>query len=86
MKLRSDINALQYANHMCNQYGLDSISAGATVSFAFECYEQGLITKEDTGGLELKWGDTDAVIEMLNLIGKREVIGGLFSDCIRPAL
>ena len=86
MNLMSDINALQYANHLCNQYGLDSISAGATVSFAFECYEQGLITKEDTGGLELKWGDTDAVIEMLNLIGKREGIGDLFADGIRPAL
>ena len=86
MNLMSDVNALQYANHLCNQYGLDSISAGATVSFAFECYEKGLINKEDTGGLELKWGDTDAVIEMLNLIGKREGIGEVFADGVKPAL
>ena len=86
MNLMSDINALQYANHLCNQYGLDVISAGATVSFAFECYENGLITKEDTDGLELKWGDADAVIAMLDLIGKREGIGDLFADGIKPAL
>ncbi|MCH8994981.1 MAG: hypothetical protein IH959_08465, partial [Chloroflexi bacterium] len=86
MNLMSDINALQYANHLCNQYGLDTISTGATVSFAFECYENGLVTKEDTGGLELKWGDADAVIEMLQLIGKREGVGEVFADGIRPAV
>jgi aldehyde:ferredoxin oxidoreductase len=86
LNLMSDIDALQYANHLCNQYGLDTISAGASVSFAFECYERGLITKEDTDGLELRWGDADAVIEMLHLIGKREGIGDLFADGVRPAL
>jgi aldehyde:ferredoxin oxidoreductase len=85
MNLMADINALQYANHLCNQYGLDVISAGATVSFAFECYEKGLITKEDTDGLELKWGDSDAVIEMLKRIGERRGVGELFADGIRPA-
>jgi aldehyde:ferredoxin oxidoreductase len=87
MNLMSDIDALQYANHLCNQYGLDVISAGGTVSFAFECYEHGLITKEDTGGVELKWGDPDAVIHMLNLIGKREGRAGeIFADGVRPAV
>ncbi|MDZ4277548.1 MAG: aldehyde ferredoxin oxidoreductase family protein [Dehalococcoidia bacterium] len=85
MNLVSDIDALQYANHLCNQYGLDSISAGATVSFAFECYEKGLITKEDTDGLELTWGNTDAVIEMLHRIGKREGVGEIFADGVRLA-
>jgi aldehyde:ferredoxin oxidoreductase len=87
MNLMSDIDALQYANHLCNQYGLDVISAGGTVSFAFECYEHGLITKEDTGGVDLKWGDADAVIHMLNLIGKREGRAGeIFADGVRPAV
>ena len=85
MNLMSDIDALQYANHLCNQYGLDVISAGATVSFAFECYEKGLITKEDTDGLELNWGDADAVIEMLQRIGKREGVGEIFADGIKTA-
>ncbi len=86
LSLMNDIDALQYANHLCNQYGLDSISAGAVVSFAVECYENGLITKEDTDGLELRWGDAEAIIEMLHRVGKREGIGDLFADGIRPAL
>ncbi|MGB6836465.1 MAG: aldehyde ferredoxin oxidoreductase family protein [Dehalococcoidia bacterium] len=85
LNLMGDIDALQYANHLCNQYGLDTISAGAAVSFAIECYENGLITKEDTDGLELRWGNADAIIEMLHRIGKREGIGDLFADGIRPA-
>ena len=85
MTLTADIDFLQYCNHLCNQYGLDVISAGATIAFAMECYENGLITKEDTGGIELKWGNADAVIEFLHLVGKREGIGDLFADGIRPA-
>jgi aldehyde:ferredoxin oxidoreductase len=85
MTLSADIDFLQYCNHLCNQYGLDVISAGATVAFAIECYQNGLITKEDTDGLELTWGDPDCVVAMLNLIGKREGIGELFADGIRPA-
>ncbi|MEX1253033.1 MAG: aldehyde ferredoxin oxidoreductase family protein [Dehalococcoidia bacterium] len=85
MTLSADVDFLQYCNHLCNQYGLDVISAGATVAFAIECYENGLITKEDTAGLELTWGNPDCVVDMLNLIGKREGIGELFADGIRPA-
>jgi aldehyde:ferredoxin oxidoreductase len=85
MNLASDINALQYCNHLCNQYGFDVIAAGATVSFAFECYEKGIITKEDTGGLELKWGDDEAVIEMLKRMGTREGIGETFADGVMRA-
>ena len=85
MNLMSDIDALQYANHLCNQYGFDVIAAGATVSYAFECYEKGLITKEDTDGLELKWGDAEAVIAMLELMGKREGVGEIFADGVMRA-
>ncbi|MCH7838486.1 MAG: aldehyde ferredoxin oxidoreductase C-terminal domain-containing protein, partial [Chloroflexi bacterium] len=86
MMLSADINALQYANHLCNQYGLDTISAGATIAFAMECYENGIITKEDTNGIDLKWGNTEGIIEFLQLIGKREGRAGeLFADGIRPA-
>ncbi|MDP2949931.1 MAG: aldehyde ferredoxin oxidoreductase C-terminal domain-containing protein, partial [Chloroflexota bacterium] len=85
LTLTADIDCLQYANHLCNAYGLDSISAGATVAFAIECYENGLITKEDTDGLDLTWGNSGAIIEMLHRIGKREGIGDLFADGIRKA-
>jgi len=80
MNLASDINALQYCNHLCNQYGFDVIAAGATVSFAFECYEKGVITKEDTGGLELTWGNSESVVELLKLMGERKGVGEIFAD------
>ncbi len=85
LALNSDLDSLLYANHLCNQYGLDTISAGATIAFAIECYENGLISKEDTDGLDLRWGNAEAIIEMLHKIGKKEGIGELFGDGIRRA-
>ena len=85
MTLTADIDYLQYANHLCNMYGLDTISAGAAVTFAVECYENGLITKEDTDGLDLRWGNGPAIIDLLHRIGKREGVGELFADGIRTA-
>lgn len=60
MLLIDDLAAVSHLNHLCNIYGLDTISAGACVSFAFYLYDQGVITAEETGGLELRWGDADA--------------------------
>ncbi|KPJ51326.1 MAG: hypothetical protein AMJ38_00830 [Dehalococcoidia bacterium DG_22] len=85
LALNADIDSLQCVNHLCNAYGLDSISAGATVAFAIECYENGLISNEDTGGLELTWGNGEAIVEMVHRIGKREGVGDLFGDGIRKA-
>jgi aldehyde:ferredoxin oxidoreductase len=65
---------------MCNRSGLDTISAGGTIAFAIECYENGLIRKDDTGGLELTWGNSKAVIELLKLIINREGIGDILAD------
>ena len=62
----NDLAAIAHANQICNEYGVDTIAAGATIAFAIECYEKGLITKEQTGGLELKFGDADAVVKTLN--------------------
>jgi aldehyde:ferredoxin oxidoreductase len=49
-------------NDLCNRYSLDTISTSSVLAFAFECFEKGLITTADTGGLELRWGDGDAII------------------------
>ena len=65
MCLNDNMESLIYANELCNLYGLDTISAGATVAFAIECYENGLISKEDTDGLELTWGNSDAHVAIL---------------------
>ncbi|MGI8553476.1 MAG: aldehyde ferredoxin oxidoreductase family protein [Dehalococcoidia bacterium] len=85
MNLNNNLDSLTYANHLCNQYGFDTISAGATISFAVECYENGILTKEDTDGLELRWTDDKAVIKLLNLMGKREGIGDILADGVKKA-
>ncbi len=86
MMLNNDINSLQYANHLCNQYGLDTIAAGATLAFAMECFENGLITKEDTDGIDLRWGNTDAIMAALHKIGTKEgAFGELFGDGVKAA-
>lgn len=63
-----NLAAVSHANQICNEYAVDTIAAGATISFAMECYEKGIITKEQTGGIELKFGDADAMLAALNAI------------------
>lgn len=76
----SDMEAITMANYLCNDYGLDTISTGSTVAFAMECYEKGILTKSDAGGLELKFGDPDVMIELVHKIAKREGIGDLLAE------
>jgi aldehyde:ferredoxin oxidoreductase len=76
---------LQEAYTLCNKYGLDSISAGAVIAFAMECYENGLITRDDTGGIELSWGNHQAMMEILRRIGEREGFGELLGEGVKRA-
>jgi aldehyde:ferredoxin oxidoreductase len=76
----SDLSAILKANERCNALSLDTISTGSTIAFAMECYEKGLITKKDTGGLELKWGNADAMLKAIELIARREGIGNLLAE------
>ena len=64
----NDLAAISLANQMCNEYAVDTIAAGATISFAMECFEKGVITSEQTGGLELKFGDADAMLRALEMM------------------
>jgi aldehyde:ferredoxin oxidoreductase len=80
-----DLHALARINQLYAQYVLDSISAGAVIAFAFECYEHGIITRADTGGLELTWGNADAVERLVHLIGRREGIGDLLAEGVKRA-
>jgi len=79
----SDMNAVTMANYLCNGYGLDTISAGSTIAFAMECYEKGILTKEETGGLEIRFGDANLVVELVEKIAKREGIGDLLAEGTR---
>jgi len=78
--LVSDLKAVAKANDYCNRLGIDAVSAGATIGFAIECYERGLITKEDTNNMELRWGDGDLLIELVKQIGLKEGFGALFAE------
>ncbi len=83
--LNDDMESILKANDMCNRAGMDTISAGATIAFAMECYENGLISKEDSDGIELKWGDSDAVLNMLDRMIKREGFGDALADGCKAA-
>lgn len=78
--LNDDIESIIYANDLCNRYGLDTISTGASIAFAMECYERGILTKEDTGGLEIKWGDSEVIVNLVHKIAMREGIGDILAD------
>ena len=75
-----DLAAVSYANQLCNAYGMDTISCGATIAWAMNCFEEGIITTEDTGGIELCYGNADAMVNMTELIGQREGFGDLLAE------
>jgi aldehyde:ferredoxin oxidoreductase len=78
--LIDDIVAIAKGNEICNAYGIDTISTGAMISYAVESFENGLITKEQTGGIELKFGDGAVMVEMVRRIAEREGIGGILAE------
>lgn len=83
--LVDDFEALLEAFELCNRYGLDTISTGDVIAFGMELYEKGLITKEDTEGIELRWGSADAMLQVLRKIGDRKGIGQLLGEGVREA-
>lgn len=76
----SDFGSVLQANLLSNKYGLDSISAGCVISFAMELWERGLITKEDTDGLELYWGNASAIVTLVHKIATREGFGDFLAE------
>jgi aldehyde:ferredoxin oxidoreductase len=75
-----DLKAIAKGNEICNRYCMDTISAGMTIAFACECYEAGVISKADTGGLELRFGDADLMIRLLEMIARREGFGDALAE------
>ncbi|MFX1425213.1 MAG: aldehyde ferredoxin oxidoreductase family protein [Promethearchaeota archaeon] len=78
-----NLEAITLAHFLCNEYGLDVISAGNTIGFAMECYEKGILSKEDTGGFEFNFGNADLVVDLIAKISKREGIGDLLAEGTR---
>ncbi|MEW5721747.1 MAG: aldehyde ferredoxin oxidoreductase family protein [Thermodesulfobacteriota bacterium] len=77
--LVDDLEAITFANELCNRYGIDVIETGSLVAFAMEAFENGLLTEADTGGLALKFGDPEAVIECVRMIGEGAHIGAVLN-------
>lgn len=76
----TDIKALSLANQLCNMYGMDTITCGATIAFAMECFENGIINSNDIGGIELCFGNGDAAVELIKKIAQKDGIGKLLAD------
>jgi aldehyde:ferredoxin oxidoreductase len=85
MTLMDNFPALIKINELCNRYGFDTIAAGCTAAFAVECYENGLLTRQDTDGIELTWGNDVALIALLNKMATREGIGDVLADGVKRA-
>jgi len=85
MLLNDNVESIIQANNLCNDYGVDTISAGAVVAFATECYENGILTKKDTGGIELGWGNHRGSIALLEKILRREGIGDVLANGVKRA-
>ncbi|MBN1318661.1 MAG: aldehyde ferredoxin oxidoreductase family protein [Anaerolineales bacterium] len=75
-----DLPAICQANQLCNAYSLDTISTGVAVSFAMECFERGLLTQQDTGGLDLRFGNADAMVTLTQQICERQGLGNLLAE------
>lgn len=76
-----DLEAISYANQICNDYGVDTISCGATIAFAMECFEKGIISTKETGGIELKFGNVKGMLEVLKqIVNKSTPLGTLLSQ------
>ncbi|SFR00834.1 aldehyde ferredoxin oxidoreductase family protein [Desulfoscipio geothermicus] len=80
-----NLAAVAKGNELCNSYGLDTISTGVSIAFAMECYEKGILTGEDTGGIELKFGNAEAMLEMIEQIAHRRDFGKILSEGVKRA-
>lgn len=75
-----DLEAILYANQLCAAHGIDTISTGATIAWLMECFEKRLVTSEDTGGVEARFGDAEAMVKLVEMIATRTGIGDVLAE------
>ncbi len=80
-----DLKAVCKANELCNKYSLDTISTGVSIGFAMECYENGILIDKDTNGIKLNFGNAKAMIQMVEMIAKREGLGDILAEGVKKA-
>lgn len=83
--LNENIEAAIHSTYLCNEYGIDTISAGALIAFAMECYENDILTKADIGDMDLSWGNPDVLPELVRMISLREGIGDILAEGVKVA-
>jgi aldehyde:ferredoxin oxidoreductase len=80
MLMNDNLEAVIKANDICNRCGIDTVGVGGTIAMAMECYENGLLTVEDTDGIALNWGDAKAIVAMVEKVARREGFGAVLAD------
>jgi len=83
--LNDNLEAAIHATYLCNEYGIDTISAGDIIAFAMECYEHGILKKEEVAGLDLSWGNPEVLPELVRMISQREGIGDILAEGVKRA-
>ena len=78
--LNDNLESICWANHLCNKFGIDTISTGASIAFAMEAYEKGLVTEKDTEDIDLTWGNKDSILAMIEVIGRNEGFGKILGQ------
>jgi len=80
-----NLEAIAKGNELCSAYGLDTISTGACIAFAMECFERGILTEKDTGGLKLNFGNAEAMLQLVEMIARREGLGKVLAEGVARA-
>ena len=85
MLMNDNLEAVIKANDICNRYGIDTMGVGGTLAMAMECYENGLLSREDMDGIDLAWGNAEAIVDMVEKVAKREGFGAVLADGTQKA-
>jgi aldehyde:ferredoxin oxidoreductase len=85
MLMNDNLEAVIKANDICNRYGIDTMGVGGTIAMVMECYERGLISSSETDGIELTWGNAEAIVAMVEKVARREGFGALLADGTQKA-
>jgi aldehyde:ferredoxin oxidoreductase len=75
-----NLESVLYSHHLANMYGMDTISLGATISWAMEAWDEGLLTNDDTGGIDLSWGNHESIVRLVKMIAFREGFGDILAE------
>jgi len=81
--LNDDVSSIVEANEICNRYGIDTISLGISIAFAMEAYDKGLLNRKEFEGINLKWGNSQAIIKLVHQVAKNEGLGKLLGQGVR---